>query len=212
MAGSLAASLGKDNPYRFKGYYYDEETGMYYLKSRYYQPEICRFISADDEDVLSVKTDFDDCNLYAYCDNNPISRLDKTGDVWQAALAGGWVIGGSNAWNPVGWAILGTTAVVGMIAIGVLYSKTKSKRNRRSKNKAKNKSKKGIKERVNQPTARRYRFNSRKKAKQAALRAGKGKIRNDYSKKGAHYHPEVKTKYRRTPKGNSSHDHYYYPR
>nr|WP_215691199.1 hypothetical protein [Coprococcus catus] len=49
-----------------------------------------------------MKTDFDDCNLYAYCDNNPISRLDETGDVWQAALAGGWVIGGSNAWNPVG--------------------------------------------------------------------------------------------------------------
>ena len=47
MAGSLAASLGKDNPYRFKRYYYDEETGMYYLKSRYYQPEICRFVSAD---------------------------------------------------------------------------------------------------------------------------------------------------------------------
>ena len=98
----MAASPDKDNPYRFKGYYYDEETGMYYLKSRYYQPEICRFISADDEDVLSVKTDFDDCNLYAYCDNNPISRLDETGDVWQAALAGGWVIGESNAWNPVG--------------------------------------------------------------------------------------------------------------
>ena len=44
--------LVKDNPYRYKGYYYDDETGMYYLKSRYYQPEICRFISADDEDVL----------------------------------------------------------------------------------------------------------------------------------------------------------------
>ena len=90
------------NPFRYRGYILDEETGMYYLKSRYYQPEICRFISADDEDVLSVKTDFDDCNLYAYCDNNPISRLDETGDVWQAALAGGWVIGESNAWNPVG--------------------------------------------------------------------------------------------------------------
>ena len=102
ITGSMADTLGKDNPYRYKGYYYDDETGMYYLKSRYYQPEICRFISADDEDVLSVKTDFDDCNLYAYCDNNPISRLDETGDVWQAALAGGWVIGGSNAWNPVG--------------------------------------------------------------------------------------------------------------
>ena len=67
ITGSMAASLGKDNPYRFKGYYYDEETGMYYLKSRYYQPEICRFISADDEDVLSVKTDLNmnGSNMYS---------------------------------------------------------------------------------------------------------------------------------------------------
>ena len=47
ITGSMAESLGKDNPYRYKGYYYDEETGMYYLKSRYYNPEICRFISAE---------------------------------------------------------------------------------------------------------------------------------------------------------------------
>ena len=37
--------------------------------------------------LLSAKTDFDDCNLYAYCDNNPISRLDETGDVWQAGVS-----------------------------------------------------------------------------------------------------------------------------
>ena len=42
----IGYTLGKDNPYRYKGYYYDDETGMYYLKSRYYQPEICRFIIA----------------------------------------------------------------------------------------------------------------------------------------------------------------------
>ena len=65
MTGSLAASLGKDNPYRFKGYYYDEETGMYYLKSRYYQPEICRFISADEEDVLiDTHANLSNKNLY----------------------------------------------------------------------------------------------------------------------------------------------------
>ena len=76
MAGSMAASLGKDNPYRFKGYYYDEETGMYYLKSRYYQPEICRFISADTTDVLEIQEDFDDLNLYTYCNNNHINWED----------------------------------------------------------------------------------------------------------------------------------------
>lgn len=76
ITGSMAGTLGKDNPYRFKGYYYDEETGMYYLKSRYYQPEICRFISADTTDVLEIQEDFDDLNLYTYCNNNPINWED----------------------------------------------------------------------------------------------------------------------------------------
>ena len=66
ITGSMAASLGKDNPYRFKGYYYDDETRMYYLKSRYYQPEICRFISADTIEVLDCQGDLNDKNLYAY--------------------------------------------------------------------------------------------------------------------------------------------------
>ena len=54
ITGSMAGTLGKDNPYRFKGYYYDEETGMYYLKSRYYQLEICRFISADEPELTRI--------------------------------------------------------------------------------------------------------------------------------------------------------------
>lgn len=49
---------------------------MYYLKSRYYQPEICRFISADTTDVLEIQEDFDDLNLYTYCNNNPINWED----------------------------------------------------------------------------------------------------------------------------------------
>ena len=46
--GTLAATLGVLNPFRYRGYVYDEETQWYYLKSRYYDPEICRFISADE--------------------------------------------------------------------------------------------------------------------------------------------------------------------
>ena len=90
ITGSMAASLGKDNPYRFKGYYYDEETGMYYLKSRYYQPEICRFISADDEDVLiDTHVDLANKNLYLYCDNNPILKADEEGQIadWLVSAA-----------------------------------------------------------------------------------------------------------------------------
>ena len=88
ITGSMAGTLGKDNPYRFKGYYYDEETGMYYLKSRYYQPEICRFISADEEDVLtSTYVGFTNKNLYLYCDNNSLEKVDECGDIAE------WVVG-----------------------------------------------------------------------------------------------------------------------
>ena len=45
--GTLATTLGADNPFRYRGYYYDTETGLYYLTTRYYDPEVCRFISAD---------------------------------------------------------------------------------------------------------------------------------------------------------------------
>ena len=103
ITGSMAASLGKDNPYRFKGYYYDDETRMYYLKSRYYQPEICRFISADTIEVLDCQGDLNDKNLYAYCDNNPVMRVDTGGQIWitlgiMAAGGGiGMVIGAASS-------------------------------------------------------------------------------------------------------------------
>ena len=87
ITGSMAGTLGKDNPYRFKGYYYDEETGMYYLKSRYYQPEICRFISADSYDVLTQSPmALVDTNLYNYCDNNPVYREDENGQFWNIVI------------------------------------------------------------------------------------------------------------------------------
>ena len=80
ITGSMSETLGKDNPYRYKGYYYDDETGMYYLKSRYYQPEICRFISADELTTLSVgQGNFIQYNLYIYCLNNSINQIDEDG-------------------------------------------------------------------------------------------------------------------------------------
>ena len=81
ITGSMAASLGKDNPYRFKGYYYDEETGMYYLKSRYYQPEICRFISADS--YASTGQGILGHNVYCYCGNNPVNAMDPDGKLFK---------------------------------------------------------------------------------------------------------------------------------
>ena len=92
ITGSMANTLGADNPFRYKGYYYDAETGLYYIQSRYYDPEICRFISADDVSLLSASPmALTDKNLYAYCDNNPVMRRDTEGEFW--TIASGAVIG-----------------------------------------------------------------------------------------------------------------------
>lgn len=81
-SGSMASTLGKADPFRYRGYVYDEETGLYYAQERYYNPEWCRFISADDSDaVKAMQTEQTDKNLYAYCDNNPIIREDKEGGI-----------------------------------------------------------------------------------------------------------------------------------
>ncbi|MCI6005708.1 MAG: RHS repeat-associated core domain-containing protein, partial [Blautia sp.] len=87
ITGSMKDSLGERNPFRYRGYYYDTETGLYYLKNRYYDPEIRRFISTDSIDVLEVQNDLYDKNLYAYCDNNPVMRHDLTGNIWGFVLS-----------------------------------------------------------------------------------------------------------------------------
>lgn len=135
ISGSMAGTLGKDNPYRFKGYYYDEETGMYYLKSRYYQPEICRFISADTIEVLDCQGDLNDKNLYAYCDNNPVMRVDTGGQIWitlgiMAAGGGiGMVIGAASSAitqymfnGEINWKSVGVAAVGGFVSGAVAAS------------------------------------------------------------------------------------------
>lgn len=76
--------LGNLNPIRYRSYYYDKETGLYYLKSRYYDPEICRFISMDDISYLDPQT-LNGLNLYAYCLNNPIMYRDENGTTFVLA-------------------------------------------------------------------------------------------------------------------------------
>ena len=80
------------NPFRYRGYYYDTDLGMYYLQSRYYDPNTCRFISPDNEAVLTATPmALTDKNLYAYCDNNPVMRVDEDGEFWH--IIAGAVIG-----------------------------------------------------------------------------------------------------------------------
>ena len=67
-----SANIGNINPFRYRGYYYDTETGFYYLNARYYDPQIKRFISADEIGYLGANGDLNSYNLYAYCSNNPM--------------------------------------------------------------------------------------------------------------------------------------------
>ena len=74
---SAYGSFGEINPIRYRSYFYDFETGFYYLQSRYYDPAIRRFISADA--YVSTGQGFIGCNMFAYCNNNPIRWYDPTG-------------------------------------------------------------------------------------------------------------------------------------
>ncbi len=73
--GSMASSLGTLNPFRYRGYVYDEETGLYYLRSRYYSSYSCRFLSLDN------LIDGGKSNGEQYCCNSPISKLDASGSI-----------------------------------------------------------------------------------------------------------------------------------
>ncbi len=82
--GSLANTLGKYNPLRYRGYVYDTETGLYYLKSRYYDPAIGRFLNADN--YPSTGQGLLGNNMFAYCGNNPVARQDANGKYYESAL------------------------------------------------------------------------------------------------------------------------------
>ena len=69
--------IGNVNPIRYRSYYYDNETGLYYLKTRYYSPDMCRFLNADGS--IGANQDIHAYNLFAYCSNNPVNFYDPSG-------------------------------------------------------------------------------------------------------------------------------------
>lgn len=127
---SQSGSMASTNPLRYRGYYYDSETGFYYLQSRYYDPATRRFINA----VVYSSTDSSDavsCNMFAYCGNNPTSRSDETGDFWNfivGAVVGAVVNAVSTAVDAVKeggldalsdgktWAKIGVSAAGGLVS------------------------------------------------------------------------------------------------
>ena len=84
QTGSLSSTLGTHNPLRYRGYVYDTDTGLYYLLSRYYDPQMGRFINADA--LVSTAQGLAGYNMFAYCGNNPVIRKDATGRSWVVAI------------------------------------------------------------------------------------------------------------------------------
>ena len=72
------------NPLQYRSYYHDSETGFYYLQSRYYDPEICRFINADS--YASTGQSYLGYNTFAYCGNDPVNRTDADGEFWDTVF------------------------------------------------------------------------------------------------------------------------------
>ena len=84
VTGTAANTIGRYNPFRYRGYYYDNETGFYYLNSRYYDPAVGRFLNADG--YINANGDLIGFNMFAYCSNNPVMGYDPSGESILGAL------------------------------------------------------------------------------------------------------------------------------
>lgn len=85
-------NLAEINPFRYKGYYFDEESEIYYCTTRYYVPEWCRWLNIDNP--LFIENEYSSTNnLFCYCKNNPVNYIDKDGQLFLSAIIIGAVIG-----------------------------------------------------------------------------------------------------------------------
>lgn len=93
------AHIANINPFRYRGYYFDRETNLYYLQTRYYDPDTGRFLNADAVDYLGEGEELRGYNLFTYCSNRPIHLSDPTGKFLCAAIGAtvGFLFGAATA-------------------------------------------------------------------------------------------------------------------
>lgn len=88
LTDTSGENIGKLNPFRYRAYCYDDDTKLYVTASRYYDPELCRFLCADNFDVVIEKMfSMNGKNLYVYCCNNPVNAVDEEGSLAQVVGA-----------------------------------------------------------------------------------------------------------------------------
>ena len=123
--------MAEKNPFRYRGYYYDNETGFYYLNSRYYDPAVGRFLNADGVDFLGTDEGLLSYNLFAYCLNDPVNRTDDSGNLsiknWIKIGVGAIALGAAIALTVAtgGGAAavaIGVAKVVGSVALSTAVS------------------------------------------------------------------------------------------
>ena len=103
ISGSYASTIGELNPIRYRSYYYDVDTDMYYLKTRYYNPNWCRFISCDNINYLEYDNPLN-ISLFRYCANNPVMNVDPDG---------------TRKWKPF-WIFVGKAALTFVASIAIV--------------------------------------------------------------------------------------------
>ena len=121
LLNSSTNQIFKANPIRYRGYYYDTESGLYYLGSRYYDPAVKRFINADGAAFATFNTYSNgptDKNYFAYCDNNPVMQKDDDGELGHIAV--GAIIGGVlGAGLEVASQIIGGKSSIDWVSVGI---------------------------------------------------------------------------------------------
>lgn len=129
------AHIGNVNPIRYRGYYYDGETDLYYLQTRYYDPTTGRFVTIDGIEYADPET-LNGLNLYAYCGNNPVMNVDPTGTVfWLIPILIGAVVGAlvgagssiisqglTKGWGNIDWGQVLISGLSGMLIGAIMAS------------------------------------------------------------------------------------------